>query len=161
MLDLCLEEWPRPFVSCLMAVDLVAGVPGGAGGGAQDQPLRDLHPALRPQADALLTWRVVAVRGRHSGMWSDVVDVEPLAGAPGLPMTVVFQGYAPDCAPDLFFGRAAQRPNAELLQAVEPALHEWSLGDPQSLHRILSAASPVAPGHLPALVCDIPHTPLH
>ena len=82
-----------------MAVDLVARVPGRAGGGAQDQPLRDLHPALRPQADALLTWRVVAVRGRHSRpmnpdqvLWGDVVDVEPLAGAPGLPMTVVFLG---------------------------------------------------------------------
>ena len=167
MLDVCLEEWPRPFVSCLMAVDLVAGVPGGAGGGAQDQPLRDLHPALRPQADALLTWRVVAVRGRHSrpmnpdlGLWGDVVDVEPLAGAPGLPMIVVFQGYAPDCAPDLFFGYGAKPPNAEFLQALGPALEEWSLGDPQSLQRILSAPWPVARGLRPVLVSHIPHTTL-
>ena len=160
MLDLCLEEWPRPFVSCLMAVDLVAGVPGGAGGGAQDQPLRDLHPALRPQANALLTWRVVAVRGRHSGMWSDVVDVEPLAGAPGFPMTVVFQGYAPDCAPDLFFGHGAKPPNEEFLRALGPALEEWNLGDPKSLQRILSAAWPVARGLRPVLVSHIPHTTL-
>ena len=142
-----------------------------AGGGAQDEPLRDLHPALRPHVAALRSWRVVAVRGRHPrpmcsqwrpdlGLWGDVVDVEPLAGAPGLPMTVVFQGYAPDCAPDLLFGHGAQRPNAEFLQALGPAVEEWSLGDPECLQRILSAASPVAPGPRPVLVGDIPHTTL-
>ena len=93
-------------------------------------------------------------------LWGDVVDVEPLAGAPGLPMTVVFQGYALDCAPELLFGHGAKPPNAEFLQALGPALEQWNLGDPQSLQRILSAPWPVARGLPPVLVSHIPHTTL-
>ena len=37
---------------------------------------------------------------------------------------------------------------------------QWSLGDPQSLQRILSAAWPVARGLRPVLVSHIPHTTL-
>ena len=58
------------------------------------------------------------------------------------------------------FGHGAQCPNAEFLQALGPAPEQWSLGDPQSLQRILSAASPVAPGPRPVLVSDIPHATL-